>query len=76
MFQLSLREVGRLWQMNQISVAQEHYCTAATQLIMSQLYPYIFSGERRNRTLIAAYAGGLVPILCLTKTDLASPQPA
>lgn len=28
-----------------------------------------------ERTLIAAYAGGLVPILCLTKTDLAPPEP-
>lgn len=27
-----------------------------------------------DRTLIAAYAGGLRPILCLTKTDLASPE--
>src|SRR5690242_6476046 len=26
-FQPSQHEVGRLWQMNQISVAQEHYCT-------------------------------------------------
>ncbi|MDD4868695.1 MAG: ribosome small subunit-dependent GTPase A [Mycobacterium sp.] len=28
-----------------------------------------------DRTLIAAYAGGLKPILCLTKTDLAPPEP-
>lgn len=28
-----------------------------------------------ERTLIAAYAGGLTPILCLTKTDLADPEP-
>lgn len=28
-----------------------------------------------DRTLIAAYAGGLTPILCLTKTDLAPPGP-
>ncbi len=28
-----------------------------------------------ERTLIAAYAGGLSPILCLTKTDLAPPEP-
>ncbi|TVS87970.1 ribosome small subunit-dependent GTPase A [Mycobacterium helveticum] len=28
-----------------------------------------------DRTLIAAYAGGLHPILCLTKTDLAPPEP-
>jgi ribosome biogenesis GTPase / thiamine phosphate phosphatase len=27
-----------------------------------------------ERTLIAAYAGGLEPILCLTKTDLARPE--
>jgi ribosome biogenesis GTPase len=28
-----------------------------------------------DRALIAAYAGGLMPILCLTKTDLAPPEP-
>ncbi|MFY9763934.1 MAG: ribosome small subunit-dependent GTPase A [Mycobacterium sp.] len=28
-----------------------------------------------DRTLIAAYAGGLIPILCLTKTDLAPAAP-
>ncbi|BBX93911.1 ribosome small subunit-dependent GTPase A [Mycolicibacterium boenickei] len=28
-----------------------------------------------ERTLIAAYAGGLKPILCLTKSDLAAPEP-
>lgn len=28
-----------------------------------------------ERALIAAYAGGLRPILCLTKTDLAPPEP-
>ena len=28
-----------------------------------------------ERALIAAYAGGLYPILCLTKTDLAPPEP-
>src|SRR3712207_6009523 len=28
-----------------------------------------------DRCLVAAYAGGLEPLFCLTKTDLASPQP-
>jgi ribosome biogenesis GTPase len=28
-----------------------------------------------DRALIAAYTGGLAPILCLTKTDLAPPEP-
>jgi methanogenic corrinoid protein MtbC1 len=52
-FQRTQREVGRLWQMNQISVAQEHFCTAATQFIMSQLYPYVFSAERIGRRMVA-----------------------
>jgi MerR family transcriptional regulator, light-induced transcriptional regulator len=38
--------------------AQEHYCTAATQLIMSQLYPRIFSGERNGQTLVATCVSG------------------
>ncbi len=57
-FQRSQHEIGRLWQINRISVAQEHYCTAATQAIMSQLYPYIFSGQRNGRTLVAACVAG------------------
>ena len=57
-FQPSQREIGRLWQTNQISVAQEHYCTAATQMIMSQLYPYIFASERKGRRLVVACVGG------------------
>lgn len=57
-FQRTQREIGRLWQMNEISVAQEHYCTASTQLIMSQLYPRIFRTERRGRTLVATGVAG------------------
>ncbi len=57
-FQPVQREIGRLWQTNQISVAQEHYCTAATQLIMSQLYPRIFSAERTGYRLVATCVGG------------------
>jgi len=47
-------EIGRLWQSNVVSVAQEHYCTASTQLIMSQLYPYIFRSDRTFRGIIVA----------------------
>jgi len=57
-FQRSQHEIGRLWQMNRLSVAQEHYCTAATQLIMSQLYPYIFSTAKIGRTMVATCTGG------------------
>ena len=52
-FQPCQREIGRLWQTNQISVAQEHYCTAATQLVMSQLYPYIFAGDKGAGRMVA-----------------------
>ncbi|MGD9345191.1 MAG: cobalamin-dependent protein [Candidatus Aminicenantes bacterium] len=53
-FQRSQYEIGRLWCMNKISVAQEHYSSAATQLIMSQLYPRIFATEKIGRGLVAA----------------------
>jgi methylmalonyl-CoA mutase cobalamin-binding domain/chain len=57
-FQPVQREIGRLWQENQVSVAQEHLATAVTQLVMSQLYPRIFGGERRNLRLVATCIGG------------------
>lgn len=57
-FQPAQHEIGRLWQQNKISVAQEHYCTAATQMIMSQLYPHIFSAQRNGKTLVATCVSG------------------
>lgn len=57
-FQKSQYEVGRLWMTNKITVAKEHFCTAATQQIMGQLYPYIFSTERNGYKLVAANIGG------------------
>ena len=44
--------------MNKATVAQEHFCTAVTQLIMSQLYEHIFAMERRGRSLVATCVGG------------------
>jgi MerR family transcriptional regulator, light-induced transcriptional regulator len=57
-FQRTQREIGLMWQTGRISVAQEHYCTAATQMVMSQLYPYIFSGKDKQRRMVAACVGG------------------
>jgi methanogenic corrinoid protein MtbC1 len=57
-FQVCQREIGRLWQTNQISVGQEHYCTAVTQMVMSQLYPYIFASQRKGRHMVATCVGG------------------
>ncbi len=70
-FQPCQREVGRLWQLNRISVAQEHYCSAATQLVMSQLYPYLFALPRKGHRLVAAcVAGDLHEIGLRVVTDL------
>ena len=39
-------------------MAQEHFCTAVTQLVMSQLYPRIFNHARQDRTMVATSIGG------------------
>lgn len=57
-FQPTQHEIGRLWQVNDIGVAKEHYCTAATQLVMSQLYPRLFAGEKIGRKLVATCVSG------------------
>jgi MerR family transcriptional regulator, light-induced transcriptional regulator len=57
-FQRSQYEIGRLWQLNRITVAHEHYCTAATQMIMSQLYSHIFSTAKKGRWLVATSVAG------------------
>jgi MerR family transcriptional regulator, light-induced transcriptional regulator len=57
-FEPVLHEAGHRWQTNRISVAQEHYVTAATRLAMSRLYPRIFRAPRIGRTLVATCVGG------------------
>lgn len=57
-FKVTQHEIGLLWQNNIITVAQEHYCTAATQSIMSTLYPYIFTAEKKERKMLACSVSG------------------
>ena len=56
-FQPVQYEVGRLWLLNKVSVVEEHFCTAATQTIMSELYSQIISSRRVGKTLLAACVG-------------------
>jgi len=56
--QPALREVGRLWQMNRINVAQEHFCSAATQVVMSQLLTRVAAAERCGRGVVVACVSG------------------
>ncbi len=57
-FKATQRQVGYLWQTNQIEVGQEHYCTAATQVIMSSFYPDIFTSGKKTFKMVACAAGG------------------
>lgn len=52
-----LVEVGRRWQHNLVSIAEEHYVSAATQTVMAQLYPRIFASKRRGTVMVAACVG-------------------
>lgn len=56
-FQPLLREVGKRWQTNGISVAQEHYCTAAIQLMMGRLSDRVFAGATNGFSVVAACVG-------------------
>jgi methanogenic corrinoid protein MtbC1 len=56
-FQPALYEVGRLWESSQVSVAVEHFCTAATQLVMSQLFPYILSSKKASCSMVGCCVG-------------------
>lgn len=52
------QELGRLWQTGQLTVAQEHFCTAATQSIMSQLYPQMLSIKGTKGKIVALSVSG------------------
>ena len=53
----SMRRVGELWHTAKISVDMEHYCTSVTQMAMAQMYPAIFSDERKDKTILCACPG-------------------
>ncbi len=57
-FQPTQRRIGQLWQRNEVTVAQEHYCTAATQLIIARLYPLVFNSPRNGLRMLAACTSG------------------
>lgn len=52
-------ELGRLWLAGDVHVGEEHYCTASTLHVMSQLYPVISAAPKRDgRTVLAASVEG------------------
>ncbi len=57
-FQPVMCEIGEMWQRGTISVGLEHYCTNATQVTMSILYPRMFNGTRNGKRMLAACVEG------------------
>lgn len=53
----SMRRIGEMWHTAQITVDTEHFCTSVTQMAMAQLYPVIFSQERKNKAVLCACPG-------------------
>ncbi len=57
-FKVTQYEVGLLWQTNKITVGQEHYCTAATQMIMSSVFASVLESKRKGVKLVACSISG------------------
>ena len=59
-FERTLKEVGLMWVQNKADVATEHYFSASTQLIMSQLYPHITAASpaKRQRVCLVVAVNG------------------
>lgn len=54
----ALREVGRLWHRDQMSIAEEHACTTTMQTILSQLLDVAPAAERNGKTVLTAAVEG------------------
>jgi methanogenic corrinoid protein MtbC1 len=58
--QESMYDVGRLWETNRITVAQEHMATAITQHVIAHLFPLIKPAQtQRGRMVITGVEGEL-----------------
>ena len=55
--QPAMYEVGRLWQLDEIDIVVEHYCTAATQLLMAQLFPYALNSQHNGLRMVGCCLG-------------------
>ncbi len=56
--QAAQQEIGRLWQENHISVAQEHLATAISQLALSHLYRHLPRDPDNGRTVLLSCVEG------------------
>ncbi|MBS2020479.1 MAG: cobalamin-dependent protein [Deltaproteobacteria bacterium] len=52
------REIGRLWQENEVSVAEEHVATAISNLILAQLFEHASHAPRNGKRVLVACVEG------------------
>jgi methanogenic corrinoid protein MtbC1 len=54
LMQRAMYEVGSLWERNLISVATEHLAAAITEVLLTLVYPRMFSQPHKNRRALIA----------------------
>lgn len=70
-FQASLIQVGRLWETNAITVAQEHMATAVTQYVMAQVFDRIVPPKDiRGTAVLTGVPGELHQIGAMMIADM------
>ena len=56
--QPSQEELGRMWLLGEINVAEEHFATTTTRLVLAQLHAREICGPSNGKTLVAAAVAG------------------
>jgi methanogenic corrinoid protein MtbC1 len=56
--QPALEELGRMWLLGEINVAEEHFATTTTRLVMAQLHTREVCRPANGKTLVAASVSG------------------
>jgi MerR family transcriptional regulator, light-induced transcriptional regulator len=60
LFQETLYEIGRLWELNRITVAEEHMATAVAQVVLGEIYPKLPIADRgRGAAIVTGVEGEL-----------------
>jgi methanogenic corrinoid protein MtbC1 len=57
-FSRSLHRIGELWEMNRISVAQEHMATAITQYVIAAIYPRLVPTDAHRGAMVVTGVSG------------------
>jgi len=52
------REIGRLWQSNRLTIADEHQATAISQVALAHLYQLASRGQPRGKRILVACVEG------------------